>query len=59
MDLAAYDSMIVITRQCALFSVVCPKCGQRVSSLQPIPDELRDEVRLAAAEVGAGMGRLG
>ena len=49
--------MMVISQDYALFTVRCPHCGARVSGLRAIPDGLREEVVLAAAEVGAGMGR--
>ena len=38
-------------------TITCPACGAKVSSMQTIPSQLRDEVRFAAIEVGAGMGR--
>lgn len=56
-DLHGYESMIVITPESALFTVRCPSCGARVSSLREIPVDMREEVRFAAIEVGAGMGR--
>ncbi|MEE8723098.1 MAG: UDP-N-acetylmuramoylalanyl-D-glutamate--2,6-diaminopimelate ligase [Eggerthellaceae bacterium] len=56
-DLHDYESMIVIDDRHALFSLRCPTCGQTVSSVQAIPLDLREEVRFAAIEVGAGMGR--
>ena len=52
-----YESMIVVTSDCALFTVRCASCGSRVSGLRPIPPDMREEVRFAAIEVGAGMGR--
>lgn len=57
LDVAAYDSMMVLRPELALFSLTCPRCGAKVSSLQPIPAGLREEVRFAAIEVGAGMGQ--
>ncbi|MBQ9001370.1 MAG: UDP-N-acetylmuramoylalanyl-D-glutamate--2,6-diaminopimelate ligase [Eggerthellaceae bacterium] len=57
--LADYDSMIVITADYALFTLSCSNCGARVSTVRSIPDELHDEVRYAAIEVGAGMGQIG
>ena len=59
LKLGHYESMIVITEQFALFTIRCPHCGTRVSTVRPIPDELHDEVCFAAIEVGAGMGRIG
>ncbi|MCI2242563.1 CpXC domain-containing protein [Adlercreutzia faecimuris] len=57
LDVASYDSMMVLRPDVALFSLTCPRCGAKVSSLQPIPAALRDEVRFAAIELGAGMGQ--
>lgn len=57
LDVCDYDSMIVIGGDLAMFSVTCPHCAAKVSSVQPIPLQLREEVRYAAIEVGAGMGR--
>ena len=57
LDVASYDSMMVLRPDLALFSLTCPRCGAKVSSLQPIPAALRDEVRFAAIELGAGMGQ--
>ena len=56
-DFKAYESMMVVTVNHALFTLRCPKCGTRVSGLRTIPPELEDEVRFAAVEIGAGMGR--
>ena len=57
LDLHGYESMIVVTPECALFTVRCAACGARVSSLRAIPQDMREEVQFAAIEVGAGMGR--
>lgn len=54
-DLTAYRSMIVVAKDCALFTVKCPRCGTVVSSVHSIPSALQDEVVFAAAQVGAGM----
>ena len=48
--------MMVVRRDLALFKLECPKCRTNVSALQAIPSDLREEVRFAAIEVGAGMG---
>lgn len=48
--------MMVLRVDFALFTLTCPHCKAKVSTLQPIPPALRDEVRFAAIEVGAGMG---
>ncbi len=56
-DFHAYESMIVVAKDYALFTMRCPACGARVSSMQAIPEDMREEVRYAAIQVGAGMGR--
>ncbi len=58
-DVCSYDSMMVVRRDLALFKVECPSCRATVSSLQAIPAQLREEVRFAALEAGAGMGAEG
>lgn len=57
LDVCRYDSMMVLRADLAFFTLLCPQCGTKVSALQPIPLALREEVRFAAIEVGAGMGR--
>ena len=56
-DVCKYKSMMVLRHDIALFSLECPSCGTRISALQPIPLALCEEIRCAALEVGAGMGR--
>lgn len=56
LDLCSYESMMVLRPNLALFSLTCPHCSTRLSSLQPIPAALRDEVMFTAIELGAGMG---
>lgn len=56
-DLCEYESMMVLREDMALFTVECPVCGTTVSTVNQIPSELREEVRCAATELGAGMGR--
>lgn len=56
LDLHAYDSMMVLRADTALFTLYCPHCAAKVSSLHPIPLSMREEVRFAAIEVGARMG---
>lgn len=57
LDVCCYDSMMVLRKDLALFTMRCPHCGTVVSGVQTIPLQLREEVRFAALEVGAGMGR--
>lgn len=54
LDLTSYEAMMVLRPDLALFTLTCPHCGANVSLLQPIPPALREEVRFAAIEVGAG-----
>lgn len=56
LDVCRYDSMMVVRADLAFFTLHCPHCDATVSSLYPIPPQLREEVRFAALEVGAGMG---
>ncbi|MEY8562562.1 UDP-N-acetylmuramoylalanyl-D-glutamate--2,6-diaminopimelate ligase [Eggerthellaceae bacterium 3-80] len=56
LDVCAYQAMLVISCDLALFTVECPKCNTIASSIKPIPGQLQEEVHLAAREVGAGMG---
>lgn len=57
LDVKCYRSLMVLSPKRALFTLRCPSCGTVVSTLQPIPAELREEIRFAAIEVGAGMGQ--
>lgn len=54
LDVCRYDSMMVVREDLALFSLTCPSCGAKISTLHGIPAALRDEVRFAAIEIGAG-----
>lgn len=56
LNVCAYDSMMVLRPNLALFSLTCPHCATRLSALMPIPPSLREEVTFAAIELGAGMG---
>lgn len=53
-----YESLLVLKRGLALFTIRCPRCNSKISMIRPIPPILRKEVNLAAAETGAGMGRI-
>ena len=39
-----------------LFTIVCPSCQAKVTSIQPIPLELEPSIVQAAEALGAGMG---
>ena len=56
LDVRHYDAMMVLSPDLALFTVRCPHCKTKISTMRPIPEQLRNEVRYAAMEVGAGMG---
>ena len=56
LDPCNFESMIVIARDHALFTMHCPSCGARVTSIQAIPPELKQTVLDAARSIGAGMG---
>ena len=55
-DVLEYESMVVLSKEHALFTMRCPSCKARVSTVQEIPIELLEDVRNAARAVGAGMG---
>ena len=55
-DVLGYESMVVLSKDHALFTMHCPDCSARVSTVQEIPPALREDVHTAARAVGAGMG---
>jgi C4-type Zn-finger protein len=57
LDLMDYDSLMVLKPDLGLFTITCPNCKTKVSSIQVIPEELRPKVLMVAEEVDAGMGR--
>lgn len=57
LNLLNYSALMVIRKDLGLFTMTCPNCSQKVSSIQSIPPELKEEVDQAALEIGAGMGR--
>lgn len=57
MSLVDYDSLMVLKEGLGLFTFQCPNCDQKVSSIQPIPAILNEEVWNAAQQVHAGMSR--
>lgn len=56
LDLNRYVSLMVLSREWALFTLECEACGQTVSSVEAIPASLHEEIESAAREVHAGMG---
>lgn len=59
LDICSYESMMVLRADKALFTLSCPRCAKPISLVSTIPQELKEEVRFAATELGAGMGRDG
>ncbi len=57
LNLLNYNSLMMLRSDLGLFTITCPNCGSKVSSIQPIPQELRPEIEAVAAEIGAGMGK--
>lgn len=57
LNLLNYSSLMVLKPDLGLFTIQCPTCSARISTIQPIPEELAGSVALAALEVGAGMGK--
>lgn len=53
-----YESLLVLKRNFAMFTVRCPHCNTKISIMRSIPPILRKEVNFAAAEIGAGMGKV-
>lgn len=56
LNLRNYSSLLVLKEKVGLFTLVCPSCNAKVSSIQPIPDDLDDSIANAAAMLSAGMG---
>ena len=57
LDLGDYKSIMVIDPHFAVFTLACPHCGATIAAVHAIPPKLRETIRFAAKEVGAGMGR--
>lgn len=56
LDLNSYSSMMLLSREQALFTVECPSCAETVTSVELIPPSLYEEIESAARKVHAGMG---
>ena len=56
-DLSRYESMMVLSSKFALFTLRCPHCATKVSSVCAIPGCLRPDVEAAANKLDCGMGR--
>lgn len=57
LELQDYASLMVVSNEAALFTITCPSCGEQVSIMQPIPNNLRGVINRVAKDVGAGMGK--
>jgi 4-hydroxy-3-methylbut-2-en-1-yl diphosphate synthase IspG/GcpE len=55
-DLLNYDSLMVLKPLLGLFTISCPHCSVKISTILPIPEELQPEIAYVAKEVDAGMG---
>ena len=53
LDVRECESMMALRGNLALFTLRCPTCLVRISTIQPIPIELRGEFHAAARKVGA------
>ncbi len=56
LDVCCYDSMMVVRADLAMFTLRCPSCGAKVSSMQTIPSQLREEVPVRPHRGGRGHG---
>ncbi len=57
LNLLDYTSLMVLKPHLGLFTMVCPSCQAKITSIQAIPSELEASITLAADTLGAGMGR--
>ena len=53
LDVRECESMMALRGNLALFTMRCPTCSARISTIQPIPIEMRGEFIAAARKVGA------
>ena len=52
-----YDSMIVLSRNLALVTFLCPNCGTRLTFMSTLPASVQPRATAALAQVGADDGR--
>lgn len=57
LNLIDYSSLLVLKPHVGLFTLLCPSCHAKVTSIQAIPTELDASIVQAADELNAGMGR--
>ena len=56
LNLHDYVSLLVLKPRVGLFTLQCPSCQSKVSSIQAIPADLEPAVTEAAQRLNAGMG---
>lgn len=56
LNLMDHVSLLVLKPHVGLFTLQCPSCQAKVTSIQPIPPELDPVVERAAQKLNAGMG---
>jgi hypothetical protein len=56
-DLARYESMMVLSEGFAIFTLPCPHCATKVSSVCAIPHTLQSQIETVANQLNCGMGR--
>ncbi len=57
LNLLDYASLLVLKPHVGLFTIQCPSCQAKVTSIQAIPQELDGTIDQAAQMLDAGMGR--
>ena len=56
-DLHTYESMMMLERELALFTLRCPHCQTVVSSVCVVPPDMVAQAAYAAKKLGAGLGQ--
>ncbi len=56
LNLLDYASLLVLKPQVGLFTLQCPTCQAKVTSIQAIPAELEPVIIESAQKLNAGMG---
>ncbi len=56
LDLQSYASLLVLRPHVGLFTLECPSCQAKVTSIRTIPAELDATVSEVAKKLNAGMG---
>lgn len=58
LNLLNYSALMAVRDDLGLFTLTCPNCNEKVSSIQPIPEELMPELQEVADALGCGMGKI-